>query len=314
MIDNLSYTANGLDRATIWRRDSEWLAARLSADETCVVPVWRGNNLVIGGDTPSSAMLRGDTARQVGDAASMVAFLGLNESIAVFAADLSAMNEAAAVEIAGGGGEFIDIRTIGWLLPHCDAGVMAYARGIAYWHRMHGFCGLCGAPTVSDHAGHMRRCTDEACGRQTFPRTDPAVIMLVTRDDDAGPQCLLGRHARWPGGMYSTLAGFVEPGESLEEAVIREVHEESAIVCTDVRYLASQPWPFPASLMLGFHARAETSEITFDTDELEDARWFAADEIAGFGEWGETEEGEPRLPRRDSIARWLIEQWLRELR
>ena len=313
MIDSLSYTGNGLDRAATLRRDSVWLATRLVADDTRVMPIWRGNNLVFAGNVPAPAILCGDAARRVGDAATMVAFLGLAESVAVFAADLSAMDEAAAVEIAGGG-EFIDIRSIGWLLPHRDAGVMAYARGIAYWHRMHGFCGLCGAPTVSDHAGHMRRCTDGACGRQSFPRTDPAVIMLVTRDDGAVPQCLLGRHARWPGGMYSTLAGFVEPGESLEEAVIREVHEESAIVCSEVRYLASQPWPFPASLMLGFHARAETTEITVATDELEDVRWFSAEEIAGFGEWGETAEGEPRLPRRDSIARWLIEQWLDELR
>jgi NAD+ diphosphatase len=148
---------------------------------------------------------------------------------------------------------------------------------------------------------------------ESFPRTDPVVIMLVTSAPGEGrpERCLLGRHGRLPRGAYSLLAGFVEPGESLEEAVAREVAEETGVEVTDVRYQGSQPWPFPYSMMMGFRATARRDDIAVDTDELEDARWFTAAEVAGFGEW-EDEAAEHRLPRRDSIARALLDAWLRE--
>ena len=150
-----------------------------------------------------------------------------------------------------------------------------------------------------------------------FPRTDPAVIMLVAHDDPQGqgPACLLGRQSRWVEGMYSTLAGFVDPGETLEQAVAREVFEESGIAVSDVRYQASQPWPFPSSLMLGFRATATTTAITIDAREIEDARWFTSAEVKSFGEWGTgpAPEGELRLPRKDSVSRWLIEHWLEDI-
>jgi NAD+ diphosphatase len=154
-----------------------------------------------------------------------------------------------------------------------------------------------------EEAGHVRRCTNAACDAQHFPRTDPAVIMLV---HDRNERCLLGRQAAWPQGMHSTLAGFVEPGESLEEAVAREVYEETRIELSSVTYHSSQPWPFPASLMLGFHAEAKTTAITVDKSELDDARWYEKSWILAH-----QDDEQFRLPRRDSIARRLLEDWLR---
>jgi NAD+ diphosphatase len=160
---------------------------------------------------------------------------------------------------------------------------------------------MCGAPTRSEEAGHMRRCTEPGCKAMHFPRTDPAVIMLVTD----GERALLGRNKNFVPGMYSTLAGFVEPGESLEDAVAREVREETAIEVGAVHYHSSQPWPFPANIMLGFHAEATSTEITVDYGELEDARWFERDWLRRHAD-----DDTFRLPRRDSIARRLIGDWL----
>jgi NAD+ diphosphatase len=185
--------------------------------------------------------------------------------------------------------------------PRGEGSLLAYARGLIYWHGRHRFCGVCGSPTLAFEGGHVRRCTNPACGSSHFPRTDPAVIMLVTDGDRA----LVGRQAVWPKGMHSTLAGFVEPGESLEAAVAREVFEEAGIEVDQVRYHSSQPWPFPCSIMLGFYARARTTEIKLDQLELEDARWVERDWLLAH-----QDDEDFRLPRLDSIARRLIEDWL----
>ncbi len=315
MTRTLIYAGVALDRVAVSRRDDAWIAERLADPKARIVPVWRDFNLVAAGDgAPAAVVLAAADAGPVLAAAAEVAILGIERSTAYFAADLSGLDETAAGRLANGG-QFRDLRQVGALMRGPEAALLAYARGLMYWHRRHRFCGVCGEPTASQCGGHVRRCRNAVEPHEHFPRTDPAVIMLVTSDDldGRGPAALLGRQSRWPDGMYSTLAGFVEPGETLEEAVAREVHEETGVAVANVRYQASQPWPFPSSLMLGFRARAVTTAVTVDFRELQDAKWFRPEEIRRFGEWGTAPPGERRLPRKDSIARWLIETWLAEV-
>ena len=313
---SISYTNGHLDRAGILRKDPAWIANQLARPNTHIIPVWQSRNLIQGlngrATSPTAVIITGDSAKNIVDIASEMIFLGLDTDSAVFAADLSTREEEQALKLVSAG-TFVDLRQVGPLLNAQEATLMAYARGMLHWHRQHQYCGLCGHPTESQQGGHMRQCTNSACGRQTFPRTDPAVIVLVEHNPSNGepPRCLLGRNSAWPVGVYSTLAGFVEPVESLEEAVAREVFEEAGIRIKNVRYQASQPWPFPASIMLGFRADAETTTINIDPDELGDARWFTAEEIRTFGEWGE-DTASLRLPRKDSIARFLVESWIAE--
>lgn len=202
---------------------------------------------------------------------------------------------------APGGSPWLDLRTAAMHLDASQAGLLAYARALCAWRASHRHCGRCGTRLQAEAGGHRLRCP--ACAQTAFPRTDPAIIVLV-RD---GERCLLGRQASWPAGRYSTLAGFVEPGETLEAAVVREVSEESGVAVADCHYLGSQPWPFPASLMLAFEARASSSTIAVG-DELEDARWFDPDTLAA-----SLASGSFRPPPRLSIARWLIDRWHRDL-
>jgi NAD+ diphosphatase len=192
-------------------------------------------------------------------------------------------------------GERRGLRDLAPMLSQAEGGMVAHAVGLLNWHRRHRFCANCGAPSEAREAGHVRECP--ACGTQHHPRTDPVVIMLVTDGDRA----LLGRQAQWPAGRYSALAGFVEPGESLEEAVAREVREEAGVRVDDVRYRSSQPWPFPTSLMLGFSARWAGGEPAVRDAELEDVGWFTREAIV---------DGDVLLPPPTAIARRLIDEWL----
>lgn len=294
------YAANGLDRAGHRRREPDWLEAQLAHPQTLFVPVWRGQNLVatVAEGAPSVITVRREALISLeGD----TVLLGLREERAYFALDLSRHETPLEIIRAEGQIEFTDLRRVGPLLARPDGALLAYARGITHWHARHRFCGVCGSPTRSEEGGHVRRCLKPECDATHFPRTDPAVIMLVTDGDRA----LLGRQKVWLPGMHSTLAGFVEPGESLEEAVAREVREETGITIDEVTYHSSQPWPFPASIMLGFTARAVTTEVRVDAEELEAARWFDREFILGH-----SDDDTFRLPRRDSIARRLIEDWL----
>lgn len=206
--------------------------------------------------------------------------------------------------------EFHDLRAAGAALDAELASVLAYARGLSHWQSVTGYCSKCGGENQLESSGHSMRC--QQCQSLVFPRTDPAVIMLVEHEDQQGSKrCLLGRSPAWPEGCYSTLAGFVETGESLEAAVIREVFEEAGIRVTNPRYVASQPWPFPQSIMLGFTATAVNDEIVLDKEELANADWFSADELKDFGEWADSGDGF-KLPRVDSIARLLIDSWVAE--
>jgi NAD+ diphosphatase len=192
--------------------------------------------------------------------------------------------------------EFQDIRTVIGALDRDEAGLLAYARALVTWRGRHQFCGKCGSPTEARQSGHAVTCSDAECATETFPRIDPAIIVLITD----GERCLLGRQASWRPGWYSTIAGFVEAGESLEDAVAREVLEETGIHVEHVEYHSSQPWPFPQSLMLGFVARASTTDIFRTDNELEDARWFTRAEIAS---------GFPLTPPPISISGCLIQDW-----
>ena len=297
------YASGGLDRAHERRGDPTWLAERLADPRTLLVPVWRQRNLFLQVESPRARFLRADEAGHLVEQADGLALLGLYEETAYIALDLTPLEAPEPGPSLTEDSAFQDIRAVGPLLAHWEGALLAYARGMMYWHSRHRFCGLCGHPTESLEAGHLRRCCNPACGTPHFPRTDPAVIMLV----HDGERCLMGRQAAWPAGMHSTLAGFVEPGESLEDAVAREVEEESGIRVDEVRYHSSQPWPFPSSIMLGFHARYASGELTVNPDELESARWFSRDELRN-----SPEDDSLRLPRKDSIARRLIEDWLAE--
>ena len=201
------------------------------------------------------------------------------------------------------GGRTLGLREVGVLLDDHDAGLLVHAVGLVNWHAVHPCCARCGAATEVVRGGSVRRCPRDAS--EHFPRTDPAVIVLV---HDGGDRCVLGRQASWPQGRFSTLAGFVEPGESAEQAVVREVHEEAGIVVTDVTYVASQPWPFPSSLMLAFTARAEGDVVPVGLDgELAEVRWFTRDEIRAAGTWGT--RGGLQTPSSVSVAWHLINGW-----
>jgi NAD+ diphosphatase len=296
------FASIALDRVTHLRADAEWLRARMAHPDSVFLPVWRTRNLVIEGDAPRAVRFVGAAARPLIDAAGEVVLLGLFDGVAHFAIDLSHLDEPAQLPGIAAEGAFIELRNVGPLIDPNEGGALAYARAMTHWHATHRFCGSCGAPTESQEGGHIRVCTNAECARHHFPRTDPAVIMLVEK----GERVLLGRKAEWAPGRYSTLAGFVEPGESLEDAVRREVMEETGVVVSDVHYHSSQPWPFPASLMLGFFCTAETETVQRNDKELEDARWFTRQELlAGDGGLG-------IAPRPISIARRLIDDWLNE--
>jgi NAD+ diphosphatase len=315
------YASPGFERAGLRRRETLWIGERIADPTSLFVPVWRNQNLVIeieDGEPRAVSLGWSGIAPLVGDIAAAgqclergeIVFLGVVEERAHFALDVSPIEAAldmvhsparAASGIDAANVRFADLRQLGGRLDQREAALLAHARAMLYWHARHRFCGVCGSPTRAEEAGHMRRCSNPACDSMHFPRTDPAVIMLVTHDGHA----LMGRSRNFPRGMYSTLAGFVEPGESLEDAVIREVHEETGIQVGAVDYHSSQPWPFPANIMLGFHARALTTAISIDRSELEDARWIDRRWLLSH-----TDDDGFRLPRRDSIARRLVEDWL----
>jgi len=309
---DLTYTGGRLDRAGARRKDDTWVTALCGRPDLRVVPSWRDRTFVRrnGDDAPAPVLLTPALARAaVASPPSDWTLLGLDADMPVFAAEVEEP-AAAAIAAAVPGTEIVELRRVASTLAPAEAAMLAYARGMLIWHRRHRHCGVCGAPTESRQAGHVRVCS--ACGAETYPRTDPAVIMLVERRvPGEPPTCLLAHHGRLAAGMFSTLAGCVEPGESLEEAVAREVLEETGVQVGAVRYVASQPWPFPASLMIGFRAVATTFDVVIDPEELTEARWFTAAELRAAGEWGD-EGADLKLPRRDSIARQLVEGWLAE--
>lgn len=307
MKSNLHYTGLRIDRADHVRRDESRISNLWKQPGTVVVPMYQLKNLVNTQQCSAEVLTRSDMdALRLQHAEGT--FLGLDGDIAVFVVDCDS-SQAEEWGKAFPDAEFSDLRNVGFSLPQDEASLLAYCRGVQYWQQQNPYCALCGSLNRLGNGGHVMHCSSSTCERQTFPRTDPAVIMLVERVGENGERlCLLGRSAAWPKQVYSTLAGFVETGEPLEEAVAREVFEEAGIRVNNVRYMASQPWPFPQSIMLGFIATALNTEIEIDENELAEARWFSDTEIADFGNWGDEAPG-PKLPRPDSIARHLIDFW-----
>ncbi|MEI6986222.1 MAG: NAD(+) diphosphatase [Rhodospirillaceae bacterium] len=312
MPDNL-YAGGQLDRVATRRKDESWLAAQWQAPESRLLPIWRGLTLIDDHDSQGPRLVALPVAwcpaawnlaawSQTMSSGLEIALLGTYDNKAWFVIDLSELKNPETHPSLVGCGRFVELRSVGVLLPANEASIAAYARGLIWWHHRTKYCGRCGQPCRSTEAGHVRLCSNPECHTPHFPRTDPAVIMLV----HDGDRCLLGRQPRFAPGVYSTLAGFVEPGESLEEAVAREVFEETGVRVTDICYNSSQPWPFPSSLMIGFHARATSYAITPQQEEMEDARWFERSSVMVAAAGG----GNLRLPRTDSISRRLIEEWL----
>jgi NAD+ diphosphatase len=271
---------SGVDRAAHRRTDDEWLAA-----------AWRdGRLLVVDDERRTTADEDGRLLLTSTDGYDgLRIFLGVDTEGTSYWAGVGALPRKL-------GSRPVTIRDVGATLSDRDAGLYVTAMALANWHSAHPHCPRCGTATEVINAGWVRRCPHDSTDH--FPRSDPAVIVLV---HDGGDRCLLGRQPTWPAGRYSTLAGFVEPGESLEMAVVREIREESGVDVSDIHYRGSQPWPFPASLMLGFEARVVGGVVDTADDELEDVRWFDRSDLA---------RGEPLLPPPASIARWLIDNWL----
>jgi NAD+ diphosphatase len=281
-----------IDRLAPARRDPQAISQALADPSARIVPVWRSRSLVRHGASLSACLP---------EAAACDLLITRPDDLVLLGRFRGA--PALALECGGeqppelpGGGEFVDLRRAGAVLDFEEAGLLAYARAMISWRNRHRHCGRCGAPNRALQAGHVMACTAPGCDSQVFPRLDPAVIVLVSD----GERALLGRQATWPAGRYSTIAGFVEPGESLEDAVRREVLEETGVRVGALRYHSSQPWPFPSSLMLGFLAEASSHEIRLGDDELEDACWFTREQIAS---------GTPALPPPQSVSFRLIEDW-----
>lgn len=306
-IDELSrsnknrFTSVRLDRLVERRDDQAWLNQALDADDAHFVPLWRSRSMLSRGEEGTIAVyLRADEF-SVNELVQPPTLLGTDYKRTYFAVSITDRQRDALLENHAGA-EFADLRLASIDMDAKHAGILAYAKALHYWQHRHQFCGVCGSPNLLQSAGHRLQCSNEECGRATFPRIDPAIIVLVTHKD----MCLLGRNPRWPARRFSTLAGFVEPGESLEDAVVREVFEESGVRLGRIQYVSSQPWPFPASSMCGFYAEALSMDCA-PSDELEEVRWFTTDQLKTA-----VKEGSVLLSPPVSIAFQLLADWYRK--
>jgi NAD+ diphosphatase len=295
------FGGNPLDRMSERRGDGEWIAALLDDPATRMLPLRDLKPFVRNGATPMLDWQPVAPWRGQIEAGATVIFLGIGDGCARFAVEATGAEITPDIDT-----ELIDVRALAPQIATGEAAILAEARSLLDWHARHRFCAQCGSPSRVVSAGWVRRCPE--CRASHFPRTDPVVIMLVVR----GSRALLGRNRRRPGARFSCLAGFVEPGETLEAAVRREVREESGIHAGRVRYLASQPWPFPSSLMMGFVAEGLTEEITVDPEELAEARWFDRDEVREMVARAAAGPDDPTrvsLPPPLAIAHQICRRW-----
>ncbi len=291
-----SISINGFDRYSVIRSDKSWLADKIFDENSRIIPIHNLNVLCDTTENQRAVYLTHNDLTQTSDFVDSLIFLGIIDDIPCFAIDIKS-DESASNIMEKTDAAFQELRPVMPLLDSRDSELLTLARFTSYWHSKNQYCGKCGSKTEASNAGHVRICINTECNEKIFPSMDPAIIVLVS----SGDRCLLGRQKEWPEGMYSTLAGFVEPGETIEEAVAREIHEESGVTVEKIEYQHSQPWLFPNSLMLGFTATAKEEEIFLGDKELEDARWFTREEIMS----------DPKiLPPKISISHKLIIEWL----
>jgi len=305
MATNHIFSGNPLDRADALRRDEPALTAAAADPASLYLPFWNLNVLTQrpeASDTPMLGWLSQPDIERLGIDVPPV-FLGKADGLAHFALDISGLGDPTHELNLLSNWQFGDARMAAMGLSIQDSGILAQARSQVDWHRRHQFCSVCGERTSQHKGGHVRRCAD--CGAEHFPRTDPVAIMLISDGD----RCLLGQSAGRLArtGMYSALAGFIDQGESIEEAVRREVMEEAGIRVGPVHYHSSQPWPFPSSLMIGCHGLAESLEIEMDTEEMADVRWFEAGEVRAAMAGG---SDALKVPGPIAIAHHLIKAWV----
>lgn len=295
-MDYMPFAGNPLHRASNERRDDSWVGDLLQAESSRFLPFHKLSPLTQASDSRTLLWLDAATRAKLDPAANTI-MLGTQDGIAHFAIDLE---EDPIETLALEGAEFSETRGVALDLPPTEAGIIAHARALLDWHRRHSFCPKCGGTTQSRRAGAMRKC--DSCGAEHFPRTDPVAIMVVWRGD----KCLLGRRPGRPPGNFSTLAGFIEQGETIEEAVRREVFEEVGVRIDDVSYVTSQPWPFPSNLMIGCLAHATSHEYAIDDEEIAEARWFTRDEVQAAIRG---EEGDLVIPNYVAIAHHILKAW-----
>jgi len=302
-----TFAGSPLDRASHRRSDADWLQERLQDPSTRVIPLWQLKPLVseVADRGLAAAWQPPEAVREHLSSGAEVILLGVSEGVAHFAVDVVPAPGPEPDGPLSGRGKFMDLRTAAAQLSAHDSAILAQAKALLGWHAHHRFCSACGSETRAAEAGYMRRCPRETCKAQHFPRTDPVVIMLPVRGD----RCLVGRQPTFPQGMYSALAGFMEPGETIEEAVRREVMEEAGVRVSRVWYHSTQPWPFPSSLMIGCFADAETDEIVLGPSELEEARWVPRDLLRAVLD-GAKDLG-LRVPAPLAIAHQLMRAWVK---
>jgi NAD+ diphosphatase len=297
------YSGNPVDRGETVRRDDEWLADKAKDSTSKFLPLRDLNVLVTDNGQDGLGWMGVSDLDRLGVNASPV-FLGLLGDTAHFTVDISGQDKAVAELSDGSGFRFVDARSVTEILSGPDSGIVAQARAQINWHNVTGFCSICGAETLMIRGGQVRKCSK--CEKENYPRTDPVIIVVVSDGD----RCLLGQSRRGRlnrTNTYSALAGFVDQGESIEEAVAREVMEEAGIQVGQVRYHSSQPWPFPSSLMIGCHADAATTEINFDKEEMNDVKWFSRDEVSAALQGN---NDALNVPQPIAIAHHLIMAWV----